>query len=87
MKSINLKSYDNGLILLGVGKARDFSAPNGYHLMEKGAEVYACPDDYFCCLCDGCGCKSCKYTGEELVRITLKSARQRSKKARKKAKL
>ena len=45
------------MILLGEGKARDFKAPEGHCLMEKGREVYACPNDYFCAACDGCGCK------------------------------
>lgn len=73
------------MILLGEGKARDFKAPEGHCLMEKGREVYACPNDYFCAACDGCGCKSCKYTGEEAVRVRLKRARAAGKAARKAA--
>ena len=50
--------------LLGYGKARDFEAPEGHVLIEEGRKVYCVSEDFFCDHCDGCGCKSCKWTGE-----------------------
>lgn len=70
---------------LGYGRALSFKAPEGYELMEQGRRVYAVPIDYWCHSCDGCGCKCCKWTGEESVRRRLKAARQRARNARRRA--
>lgn len=50
--------------LLGYGQSRKFTAPEGWQLLEEGRKVFAVPDDFWCNQCDGCGCKSCKWSGE-----------------------
>jgi hypothetical protein len=70
---------------LGFGRARDYTAPEGHELVEEGRRVYAYPSDFFCTRCEGCGCKSCKWTGEEAVAARLRAARRRGRAARKAA--
>jgi hypothetical protein len=48
---------------LGYGKARDFKARPGEVLVEVGKAVYARPADADCKVCDGGGCRECKWTG------------------------
>ena len=53
--------------LLGKGKARDFmhDVAKGEVLIEQGDDVYAVQEaSFFCPVCDGCGCRSCRFTGE-----------------------
>lgn len=55
-------------IFLGKGKALDFKPPEGYTLEKVGNSVYAIPENFYCSVCEGCGCSSCKFTGEEHTR-------------------
>lgn len=57
---------------LGFGRAAKFEKDllPGEIALEEGHKVYAVPEDYYCQDCDGCGCRSCKWTGK-----TIKSSR------------
>jgi hypothetical protein len=52
---------------LGSGKSWMFQKDlkEGETCLEEGNMVYAVvEEEFFCPECDGCGCKSCKHTGE-----------------------
>jgi len=56
---------------LGEGKSRTFAsqAKPGEILIEEGRRVYAVDAaNFFCNACDGCGCRSCHWTGEQAKR-------------------
>ncbi len=52
---------------LGTGRALNFEKflKRGEVLLEEGKDVFAVVEaDFFCPVCDGCGCRNCKWTGE-----------------------
>ncbi len=53
---------------LGLGRSKDFTSQvkPGEVLIEQGDRVYAVnAEAFFCKVCDGCGCRSCKFSGEQ----------------------
>lgn len=52
---------------LGRGRSCDFEhlLKPGEDALEVGKEVYAVRSDRWCNVCDGAGCKTCKFTGEK----------------------
>lgn len=64
---MNMNSMQ-GKRFLGVGRSKDFVSKTqpGEVLIEEGAHVYAVNGEtFFCKACDGCGCRSCKFSGEQ----------------------
>ena len=52
-------------IFLGLrnGERRSVGFPRGWLKLERGNQLFAYDPWLDCPHCDGCGCKSCKFTG------------------------
>ena len=49
---------------IGAGKATDYIVTIGHSLIEIDGGVYEVDEKFFCEKCDGCGCRTCDFTGE-----------------------